>query len=70
MQLAISNIAWSPEDTDAVYEVLSEIGVGGLEIAPGVLFAAEPDPFDPSEEARGRRPPGFRSSRCNRCCSA
>jgi len=51
MRLAVSNIAWRPTDADACYAALAERGVHGLEIAPGLLFSAEPDPFRPSDEA-------------------
>ncbi|WP_127090647.1 sugar phosphate isomerase/epimerase family protein [Aquabacter cavernae] len=51
MRLAVSNIAWPAAQADAVYDVLAELSVPGLEIAPGILFAGEPDPFVPSEAA-------------------
>lgn len=47
MILAISNIAWNPEERHAVYAMMSEAGVTGLEIAPSKLFFASPDPFRP-----------------------
>jgi sugar phosphate isomerase/epimerase len=34
MRLAISNIAWSRENDEQVYEMLNELGVDALEIAP------------------------------------
>src|SRR5690348_7446484 len=34
LRLAVSNIAWMPEEDDAVAEVLCREGVGGVEIAP------------------------------------
>jgi sugar phosphate isomerase/epimerase len=46
--LAISNIAWRPEERAAVYAMLAETGVRGLEIAPGRAFPNEPDPVAPS----------------------
>ncbi|MBA4791886.1 MAG: sugar phosphate isomerase/epimerase [Rhizobiales bacterium] len=51
MRLAVSNIAWSAADADAAYDLLADLGVPGLEIAPGILFAGEPDPFAPSDAA-------------------
>ncbi|TKT82505.1 sugar phosphate isomerase/epimerase family protein [Aquamicrobium sp. LC103] len=51
MKLAISNIAWKPEEAEDAYALLEEMGVGGLEIAPGLFFAGESDPFRPSEAA-------------------
>jgi sugar phosphate isomerase/epimerase len=49
MKLAVSNIAWAPSDAPRAYRMLSEHGVCGLEVAPGVLFPACPDPISPSE---------------------
>jgi len=49
--LAISNIAWRPQEQDAVYAILAEAGVRGLEIAPGLAFPNEPDPIAPSRRA-------------------
>lgn len=43
----MSNIAWLPAERLAAYAILGEAGVTGLEIAPGVLFHAADDPFDP-----------------------
>ena len=54
MKLAISNIAWAPEHRHAVYAAMQARGIGGLEFAPGLLFAGEPDPFEPSDEAEAR----------------
>jgi sugar phosphate isomerase/epimerase len=51
VKLAISNIAWRPEEKGAAYQLLQDLGVRGLEIAPGLLFAREHDPFQPSEKA-------------------
>lgn len=47
MRLAISNIAWSPDERIAAYRILSEAGITGLEIAPGLFFHAADDPFAP-----------------------
>jgi sugar phosphate isomerase/epimerase len=46
--LAISNIAWWPQEREAVYAMLADAGVRGLEIAPRQAFANEPDPVAPS----------------------
>lgn len=43
----MSNIAWLPAERLAAYAILGEAGVTGLEIAPGLLFHAADDPFDP-----------------------
>jgi len=50
-RLAISNIAWKPAEQEAVHAILQELGVHGMEIAPGLAFAGEPDPFAPSQAA-------------------
>lgn len=51
MRLAISNIAWAPEQATRAYEIMNDLGVQGLEIAPGQAFATEPEPFAPSHDA-------------------
>ena len=51
MRLAISNIAWRPQEREAVYGILAEQGVRGLEIAPSQAFAEEADPVAPSAAA-------------------
>lgn len=51
MKLAISNIAWKPEARAAIYGLLQELGVAGLEIAPGQAFAGEDDPIAPGSSA-------------------
>ena len=38
MKLAVSNIAWDPEEEDAVLELLRRNGVAGIEIAPTKLW--------------------------------
>jgi len=48
---AVSNIAWPPKQRYKAYRVLEQHGYSGLEIAPGLLFAGEPDVFSPSEQA-------------------
>lgn len=47
MKLAVSNIAWAPDDRRAAYAILQEAGITGLEIAPGLFFHGAGDPFDP-----------------------
>lgn len=49
-KLAISNIAWAPNDRDAAYGLMKRHGIRGLEVAPGLLFHGCPDPLLPSEE--------------------
>lgn len=50
MKLAISNIAWMPDERGAVYDAMAEVGVTGLEIAPSLFFHAAEDPFLPSRD--------------------
>lgn len=50
MKLAISNIAWTPDERGDVYDAMAEVGVTGLEIAPGLFFSAAADPFLPSPD--------------------
>lgn len=50
MKLAISNIAWMPDERCAVYDAIAEAGVTGLEIAPGLFFHAAEDPLLPSPD--------------------
>lgn len=38
MKLAVSNIAWKPEESDAAYRLLVELGVAGVELAPTLLY--------------------------------
>ena len=49
MRLAVSNIAWSPQERLEAYAILAEAGFTGLEIAPGLFFHAAADPFVPDE---------------------
>ena len=50
IKLAISNIAWSPENSRIVYEYMKATGFHGLEIAPTILF---PDkPYEKKAEAK------------------
>lgn len=46
--LAMSNIAWSPDERLEAYAILAEAGFTGLEIAPGLFFHAAEDPFMPN----------------------
>ena len=50
MMLAMSNIAWSPDERIGAYAILAEAGFTGLEIAPGLFFHAAADPFLPDEQ--------------------
>jgi sugar phosphate isomerase/epimerase len=47
MRLAISNIAWRPEECGAILPILVETGVTGLEIAPGLTFYSALDSLQP-----------------------
>ncbi len=38
MKLAVSNIAWNPEEQDAIIPILRDRGVGGIEVAPTKLW--------------------------------
>ena len=49
MKLAMSNIAWAPDERLEAYKAMAEAGFTGLEIAPGLFFHASEDPFVPSE---------------------
>jgi sugar phosphate isomerase/epimerase len=49
MKLAMSNIAWSPQERFEAYRAMAEAGFAGLEIAPGLFFHAADDPFLPEE---------------------
>lgn len=51
MRLAVSNIAWTPEERIGAYRILEKAGVTGLEIAPGLFFHACDDPFAPCNMA-------------------
>lgn len=50
MRLAVSNIAWKPEERIEAYALLQAAGFTGLEIAPGLLFHAAEDPFVPDAQ--------------------
>ena len=47
MILAASNIAWTPDERLAAYGLMEAAGLTGLEIAPGLFFHQDVDPFDP-----------------------
>ena len=51
MRAAISNIAWSPEQAPEIYALLAKLGIHGIEVAPGLLFAGHAKPLDPGEAA-------------------
>ena len=51
MKLAMSNIAWSPDERLQAYRQMADAGFTGLEIAPGLFFHACDDPFVPGEAA-------------------
>jgi sugar phosphate isomerase/epimerase len=53
MRLAMSNIAWLPDERLEAYAILAKSGFDGLEIAPGLFFHAVADPFSP--DAKGAR---------------
>ena len=56
MRLAMSNIAWAPDERLEAYGILAEAGFTGLEIAPGLFFHAAEDPFLPdTSSARAAR---------------
>jgi sugar phosphate isomerase/epimerase len=50
MKLSISNIAWTKEHDDAMYNFLKESGFKGLEIAPTRIFPE--NPYDEIEAAK------------------
>ena len=50
MKLAVSNIAWSVAEQDAILAALPELGVTGVEIAPTVLWMP-PLPSDSTSRA-------------------
>ena len=45
--LAMSNIAWSPDERLDAYRLMAQAGMTGLEIAPGLFFHEADDPFAP-----------------------
>lgn len=54
MRLAVSNIAWRSEESEAALGHLQALGVQGLEIAAGLAFFGEPDPMRPGPAAVDR----------------
>ena len=38
MKLAVSNIAWEPDEDEAVYTLMQKYGVTGVEIAPTKIW--------------------------------
>lgn len=48
MKLAVSNIAWPPDRTQAVYPLLQAGGITGLEVAPALILPESEDPFLPT----------------------
>lgn len=50
MKFAVSNIAWSYAERLDAYAILRDHGFTALEVAPGLLFAEERDPFVPCAE--------------------
>ena len=50
MKLAVSNIAWTKDVRLDAYAILQNVGIRGLEVAPGLLFHAAEDPFSPPVE--------------------
>ena len=48
MRLAVSNIAWSPDENNLVFPILNRMGVKGIEIAPTTLWS-DPTKATPSE---------------------
>jgi sugar phosphate isomerase/epimerase len=53
MKLAVSNIAWPPEQDEAVAAILVRCGVTGIEVAP-TKFWPKPTAATPAEIARAR----------------
>ncbi len=53
MKLAMSNIAWMPEQRLVAYKYLGACSFQGLEIAPGLFFHAAEDAFVPDEKSSG-----------------
>jgi len=49
VKLAMSNIAWLPDERLEAYRILQQAGISGLEIAPGLFFHEAEDPFVPDE---------------------
>ncbi len=54
-RLAFSNIAWTPEEDEPAYALLSELGFSAIEVAPARLWS------DPASATSGITPEGLRS---------
>lgn len=50
MKLAVSNIAFAPQDRLTAYAIMREADITGLEIAPGLFFHTAVDPFEPDAD--------------------
>ncbi len=50
MKLSISNIGWSAENDNVVYEIMAKYGYSGLEIAPTRIFPEMP--YDRNKDAK------------------
>lgn len=50
MQFAMSNIAWRFDERLSAYALMTDAGMTGLEIAPGLFFAQAEDPFAPDAQ--------------------
>ncbi|MEM6586741.1 MAG: hypothetical protein AAF692_13395 [Pseudomonadota bacterium] len=53
--LAMSNIAWSPDERLDAYRLMAQAGMTGLEIAPGLFFHEAEDPFAPDLASASRK---------------
>ena len=51
MLLAISNIAWKPENSASIYRLLQELNICDLEVAPSLLMNSK-KPYDQIRDAR------------------
>jgi sugar phosphate isomerase/epimerase len=62
MKLSVSNIAWDPDEEPQIIEILSRLGVGGIEVAPTKLWpdwiGADPTAARSAREEYGEK--GFR----------
>ena len=53
-RLAVSNIAWTPQEEVYALAMLEELGVPGIEIAPSITFSDEAHALEPSSKAVSR----------------
>ncbi len=51
MKLAISNIAWPADRLEDALAIMQQYGARGLEIAPGLAFFKEDNPFVPTDQS-------------------